>query len=480
MPAATTDRLVTIVRFDASPASGRYVKDGYAHYPNALLFRAGKYESHNYEMTPDEIRDACGRFRPISGNILHSKFLQGRAVHLDSIRVDAADPARLRGAARVPLGLDELLDDDERQLSCEWDRATKDLGGLSLVVNPRVPGASLIAGFADMHDVDPDLDDRALAAFTHRKRTEHGDRHAQIIHDVIGAAFPEFCAGPGMPPPAVTPPATPATMAAFADRPAQQKFFKKCHDDACMHGATCPGKPAAAMSATDPADPPPVPTTQRNIPMSKDALIRAIGALPDAPSDVTEAHVKAVTAAFAATIPAALLPKLAAFSAPEPEPESPRERKLREDVESLQAQREADRKAAVEDKAAAFALDLFKVGKLLPKAVPFADALYRELADDDHAHAKTVSFGDEADRKTGNRLALFSAFAAALPGHGLYDPAITGDVKIEDLKGAKILFNADGMPKDPDAETPLTEERKQQLLDQTLTGRQMAANKKAS
>jgi hypothetical protein len=130
--------------------SGRYRDGDWWVYPNSLLFEAGVYEDKNFSMTPEEMWLAIDLFQPVFGNIEHTKFLKGKACEVRSIRFDDADSTILRGEVAVPCKLDDLLDDHERRLSCEWSMDSKTLTGIGLVVDPRVPEAALMSVEADV------------------------------------------------------------------------------------------------------------------------------------------------------------------------------------------------------------------------------------------------------------------------------------------------------------------------------------------
>jgi hypothetical protein len=205
-------------------SGGRYVDGEWAIYPQALLFEAGEYEDKDFAMTPEELWAAVEQFEPVDGNVEHTDFLKGRACRVRSIKLDEQDSTRLRGEVALPLWLDEQLSERERRLSCEWDRETKTLAGLGLVVHPRIPEASLMAAYA------------AFARPQHKTLT--GQRHLQLLHD-MSVERGAVCA-----------PGDAAKMAAFASK-GESRAIQEVHDLTSKHGAQC-----ETMNADGPSFPP--------------------------------------------------------------------------------------------------------------------------------------------------------------------------------------------------------------------------------
>jgi hypothetical protein len=58
------------------------------------------------------------------------------------------DGGELHGTVALPKWLDDTIGAAERKVSATWDRATKRLTGLALVLNPRVSDAALFASFS--------------------------------------------------------------------------------------------------------------------------------------------------------------------------------------------------------------------------------------------------------------------------------------------------------------------------------------------
>jgi hypothetical protein len=112
-----------------------------------LIFRAGDYPDKQYSMTAAELVDAAKDFRPVPIDLSHtSTVLDG---HLGSLFEVEAKGDELHGSVRMPRWLDSLLDAGRRKVSCYWDRETKRLQKLSIVPNPRIEDAVLMAAFAN-------------------------------------------------------------------------------------------------------------------------------------------------------------------------------------------------------------------------------------------------------------------------------------------------------------------------------------------
>lgn len=147
--------------------SGRRVEGDRAIYPMSFLFRPGDYPDKKFSMTEEGINKIIDTFsNPVPGNIEHTDFLKGRACQIDKVfGIKEKGSLNLRGEVSVPLGLDNILEDHEKRLSCEFDRATGDLTGLALCINPRIEEAVL------------------MTEFKKGDTTSHGQYTLQDIHD---------------------------------------------------------------------------------------------------------------------------------------------------------------------------------------------------------------------------------------------------------------------------------------------------------
>lgn len=174
----------------------RHEADGYAVYSDSLLFRAGTFPERKDKagnplvITTDHLDLAVTNFDgPLGGNVQHTKWLDGRAVQLTSLRRDGDT---LRGETRIPLPLDGLLTDDERKISVEWNPATFDrLDGLCLCTNPRINDAACMTAFTDYVATAPTDTDRAertaqVASYFAKPvhNTPQGQNLMQMLHDM--------------------------------------------------------------------------------------------------------------------------------------------------------------------------------------------------------------------------------------------------------------------------------------------------------
>lgn len=173
-----------------------------------LIFRFGNYPDKNYSLTPEQFATANPDFAGAPIDLSHTDtVLDGKMGELSAVEVKGNE---LHGTARLPRWLDSLLDSDARKVSCHFDRATNKLKRLSLVPNPRITDAALMAAFASAH------------------KTPHGQSHIQRIHDMAAESGAlcdaENSDGRGQ-----------VMYTAARERSGLQKI----HDTAVEHGATC-------------------------------------------------------------------------------------------------------------------------------------------------------------------------------------------------------------------------------------------------
>lgn len=428
---AMSETLHDVAAFDL----GSPVEDGeWVEYPDSLLFRAGEYEQKSYSMTPEELWAAAEQFEPVPNELEHvntegtATILDGKLGGVEAVRL-SDDGQELRGTVKIPRWLDAIWDAPAKRVSCVWDRGTKTLSGLGLVVKGHVPDAALMAAFAES------------AAFTPRKTTPESTAHMQAIHDHVATLAPDLCA------------------AAMGDVPEQRKAYGKIHRLAVEHGATCPG--AAAMSAAGNA---------RRTTMSMVEKFRALfgdkAEAPEAPEVTEEQAALIVEAIKPAEEPAPKVEAPASFA------DSPEARAMQRQIDELRARDEAGRKAAVAKDAARFADDAVRAGRVPSKLKASFARLIVRCAEDDHAAPAKVTFTDArtAAEAEGTRLDALMAFAAELP------PAFHAESVFDPAKGLlddySALFNED-------AARPATdEERRRAILSRTDTGRQILAAEK--
>jgi hypothetical protein len=416
--------------------SGRRVDGDWAIYPNALLFQAGDYEDKDFSMSPEEMWLACDQFSaPVGGNIEHSDFLKGRACEVRSIRLDDADSSTLRGEVAVPLWLDSQLEDHERKLSCEWDRGTKTLSGIGLVVHPRVPEAALMSAYA------------TFAASRHD--TPQGQMVMQDLHNVAARGGAVCSKGN-------------ANMASRHEATVVQQV----HDLTAEHGATCasvtPGQ--SSMNPYSTYAQTPASTATAQIPpkegrtMSwKDRLLAAISGMPDddgtPPSTVT-----------ASAPPVTAPPTVAAsVTLSTPDPRDAELARMRQERDAAQAETNRIRAESISREAVAFADRMLTDARAFPAEREAIITAHQQAAIDDVTYG-VVTFGDG---QTTTRVARFEAAYAARPAHQL---------TAESLSPA-LMSVLQGHRETPaqDADRKATPEELEKLLNMTPQGQTVVA-----
>lgn len=111
-----------------------------------LIFRIGHYGDVDFGMSRAELARAKQMFRPVPIRIEHKDtVLDGKLGTLRSVTL-SADGSELHGEAALPRWLANLIPAGmPLKVSASWDRATKLLRELSLVLAPRIEGAALAA-----------------------------------------------------------------------------------------------------------------------------------------------------------------------------------------------------------------------------------------------------------------------------------------------------------------------------------------------
>jgi hypothetical protein len=122
--------------------------DGYVLRKAPIIFRAGNYPDKSFSMSPEEMMAATASFSPVDIDLEHKPSVLDRKLG-KIVNVHLSDDGwTMGGEALIPTWLDSVLGRDERKLSATFDRVTKKLIGCSLVRNPRVSDATLMAAFA--------------------------------------------------------------------------------------------------------------------------------------------------------------------------------------------------------------------------------------------------------------------------------------------------------------------------------------------
>lgn len=191
-----------------------YEEGDYVVYPQRKLFEAGWYESHKFGLTPEEM--ALGAFAakeaPLDLEHKTTVIKEEYTGFGSEFGMDwEGDVAVLRTDVRVHKMLDPLLK-DETKMSSTWDRTTKSLKGIALLLNPRVEDASL----------------KTFAEFAKAKHvTRSGQSAIQALHDqsVRGGAV---CSSKN----------TGSSSAEYASK-GENGIIQQVHDLTMTSGATC-------------------------------------------------------------------------------------------------------------------------------------------------------------------------------------------------------------------------------------------------
>lgn len=389
-----------------------------------LLFKSGDYPDKGYSMTPDELRAAVEQFTPVSVDLEHTPtVLSGKLGRVESVAL-SADGTSLMGTVALPDWLDGLIADGQRKVSCTWDRATKTLSGLALVLNPRIEEAAIFAGFsAATVEAAPGSVTTPPADFAApRHDTYHGQDALQGVHD-MAARSGAVCSADN----ATT---HPYPMFAAAH---EVKAMQMIHDHAVSHGAKCSAMPPrkAAMAAEE------VPVQDEKRFM--DHMRAFFG--------ITE-EVKPIT-------PIVAQPPIAT---PTPFP------KIEESVEFKAAQAEIAtlREERIATQAAAFADGEIAASRALPAERAALLATFAQAAKDDAAIGGVVTFAAGTETKEGTRVDALVALCAARAAHTLTKPAPQGEARVIDNIITSAKFGG---------EQPMSEVRKKELHMQTPEGR---------
>lgn len=126
-------------------------------YRIGKLFEAGDYPDKDYSMTPDELATAAAAFAPGDApvDIEHMDTVLSNRLG-EVVSVESTDDGKeLRGIVALPKWLDVALGSSARKVSATWNRATKRLEGLALVLSPRVSDAALMAAFTAQQEGSP-------------------------------------------------------------------------------------------------------------------------------------------------------------------------------------------------------------------------------------------------------------------------------------------------------------------------------------
>jgi hypothetical protein len=473
-------------------------------YEDVLIFRCGDYPDKKFSLDENEAEEAIEAFEPVLNELAHvnSQFgektiLDGKLGEVRDAWISDADDGsvEVRGDVTIPLWLDKIWE-GKKQISAVWDRTSKTLEGLGLVVKGRVKDAALMASFALANPEDLD----AIFAEGGGYGTPHGRMAVQGIHD-MAAQHGAMCS-PGSSP-AISHIGGPS--AGFTSR-RERKGLQKIHDAAVEHGASCSMSSGRSMFDDNPK--PKEGTVPKNATLATkfralfgDTLpeeteddqidefiedLRSTFAKPkDDDDDDEEVEVKNDDDDDEETPPpkpkpgmrgGRRRPKPAAMAAEvvhRPDPEVARQR---EQIEALQTRLMV---ADVRAEAVAFADSMINgpVRKALPTERENILSCYIQAAIDDQRSVARVTFSDvEGKAKVGGRVEALKALFARRSAHLAFQEMTSGDIP----DGSLVLFNRD----DPATRTTAPKSYDDKQLDQALMagygdlGRQAVAMRK--
>ena len=149
------------------------------------IFEVGEYPDKNFSLNLAEMQAAVAAFKPFPLDLEHiPTVLDGQIGHLSAVRV-GDDGRSLMGGVALPAWLDRAIE-GKRKVSAAWERATKQLKGLSLVIKPRISDAALMSAFsADFLGIELDFDDDGapVVTFAGARNSKADGQTVQAIHD---------------------------------------------------------------------------------------------------------------------------------------------------------------------------------------------------------------------------------------------------------------------------------------------------------
>lgn len=486
----------------------------WVYYRNSLLFRAGEYVDRDYSMTPEELWAAVEQFSgPVANELDHLTtegrplIVEGQLGAVEDVRL-SDDANDLYGTVKIPRWLDGVWDrhlaengGTAKQVSCVWDRDTKTLRKLGLVVKGRVPEAVLMGAYFAAKPSEGE------AFFAAAHQTPHGQVALQSIHDFAARAG-ALCDPASSPAAGGVDYATDGPMSPKFTAANERSHLQFIHDLAVKSGASCIISPRGAASMSD--DPPATsvlaprgsapsaeaPISSKGLRMSlKDSLKALFGSKPEAapPDETIDAFLTELVAAKPAPPPAAvatfadspeakamqakiadLEAKLAAappaptpvVADPPPAPavpfaDSPEAKAMQAKIADL------ERKAFFRDvnaEAAAFAeSEIVKECRATPAERPELVALFtRSKLVDQYLASASVTFAAEGETAV-SMVEMVKSLFAKRPKHALMREFVNGaDIPV----GSSVLFH-NATPVTSDVPT---QERIDKLLSMTPEG----------
>lgn len=434
MSGGTAEHIVSIATFDLAGATveGDYV------IRSGKLFECGDFEDKGFQMSPEEMVAAIDQFQVCPVDLEHTdSVLTGKLGEVRSIEL-AEDGWSLNGTVALPQWLDDAIGDTPCKVSATWDRESKTLQGLALVLNPRVEDAALMAAFA--------------AA---RHDTPHGRMALQDLHDA-SARNGAICK------------ASNATMASGHEASAIQSI----HDTAVAHGAACaalkagtkPGYPMFGSDQSGESTPPTTARKERPRMSFKDTLKSWFDlGMPDEFEPVEP------TGAAPATPPVVATPTgaaVAAAMAAKPDPAVEALRQANDRAAQFEAENRRLKTERIRDEAVRFADDQIREGRAFPAEREQIIAVFTTAATDD-ANYGAVTFGDGT---TGARVDGVRKAYESRPSNQLTKEQIQSTV-FEMANRTKTSQPSEGAP---------SEERKNELIGMTSLGASHLAQKNGS
>lgn len=408
-----------------------------------LIFKAGDYPDKGFAISPEELIDAVDSFKPVPLDYEHLDGpLAGKFGKLEKVWV-GDDGWSLYGTATIPQWLDENLEDN-RKVSCTWDKGSKTLKKLALVRNPRVSDAALMAAFAadvlDNGKNEAGINDlinwmsseKASFAKINTDKTWDGTWTIQSIHDM--------CAKSG----AVCQP--PSDNKEFVSKK-ESKTIQGLHDMACECGAKCQfmsdsngGYPMfsnqeqedgfftklgkyistflEAKSKTEVNEDATVEEakhsdTEGETKMNEDKqkyeeLVSQVSALK-----AELETIKAEAAKLSENNTTKADDKSTEFAAADPEKET-----LKRETEALQSQVDALKKEKLEVEASSFADSLISSNKALPNIRTGLVAAFKQLSEDDAKSQSAIEFSENGKNVSKSRVDVLKSLFSE-PIHNL-------------------------------------------------------------
>jgi len=412
------------------------------------ICRAGAYPSHDWTLTPDDIKLAAAAYDG-SGYLEVEHFrsknqpsiLDGQLGELR--RVWASDDGQeLYGDVALPVWLDELAGKAGRKVSAVWDRATKSLRGLGLVLDPAVPDAALLSAFV---------------TFAKRHDTPHGQMAMQDLHDSAVRHGATCAAGNAV------------GMASAHEAVAVQAI----HNLAVTHGAACEALPTQVGRPPGRAGPPGAMTFSAASPQpqsdgGRDTDTGADDTAGNPPDDATDTQEKEIVPMAETTT------NTDTASKPQSQ-QGPTIAELKALLDAEKADRAEQHKAFVAlqaerrvEKADLWVDKLVTEGVIVPAERDLLVKLHVMAAtDDDTSGLVALSDGGKESRL----VTLLSALSVRKP-MGLTREQIAANPKVTVLLNRQKTDEDPGAENDPDADD--------RLLAMTPMGRQALERKRAS